>query len=65
MIDKKMIPLFEWLAQRPKYLKNYVTKNPEQFQATPDLAEDFDSPICLAYTMAKIVTIFKNVIPCS
>ena len=30
-----------------------------------DLAEDFDSPICLAYTTAKIVTIFKNVIPCS
>ena len=43
--------------------KNYVTKNPELFQDTPDLAEDFDSPICLAYTMAKMVTIFKNVIP--
>ena len=40
-----MIPLFDWLAQRPKYFKNYVTKNPEQFQDTPDLAEDFNSPI--------------------
>ena len=39
------------LAQRPKYFKNYVTKNPEQFQVTLDLAEDFDSPICLAHTM--------------
>ena len=53
MIDKKMIPLFEWLAQRPKYLKNYGTKNPEQFHDTPDLAKDFDSPICFACTMAK------------
>ena len=25
--------------------------------------EDFDSPICLAYTTAKMVTILKNVIP--
>ena len=60
----KMIPLFYWLAQRPKYFKNYVTKNPELFQDTLDLAEDFDSPIYLAYTTAKMVTIFKNVIPC-
>ena len=60
-----MIPLFDWLAQRPKYLKSYVTKNLEQLQDTPDLAEDFDSPICLAYTTAKIISIFKNVIPCS
>ena len=60
----QMIPLFDWLAQRPKYVKNYVTKNPELFQDTPDLAEDFDFPICLAYTTAKMVTIFKNVIPC-
>ena len=59
-----MIPLFDWLAQRPKYFKNYVTKNPELFQDPSDLAEDFDSPICLAYTTAKMVTIFKNVIPC-
>ena len=44
--------------------KNYVTKNPELFQDTPNLAEDFDSLICLAYTTAKMVTIFKNVIPC-
>ena len=49
----QMIPLFDWLAQRPKYFKNYATKNPELFQDTPDLAEDFDSPICLACTMAK------------
>ena len=51
-----MIPLFDWLAQRPKcfsVFKNYVAKNPKLFQDTPDLAEDFDSPICLAYTMAK------------
>ena len=60
----KMVPLFDWLAQRPKYFKNYVTKNPELFQDTPDLAVDFDSPIYLAYTTAKTVTIFKNVIPC-
>ena len=58
------VPLFDWLAQRPKYFKNYVTKNPELFQDTPDLAVDFDSPIYLAYTTAKTVTIFKNVIPC-
>ena len=60
----QMIPLFDWLAQRPKYVKNYVTKNSELFQDTPDLAEDFDSPICLAYTTAKMVTILKNFIPC-
>ena len=60
-----MIPLFDWPAQRPKCFKNCVTKNPELFQDTPDLAKDFDSPICLAYTTAKIVSIFKNVIPCS
>ena len=40
-----MIPLFDWPAQRPKYFKNYVTKNLEQFQDTSDLAEDFGSPI--------------------
>ena len=55
----KMIPLFDWLAQKPKYFKNYITKNPELFQDTPGLAEDFDSPICLAYTTAKMITIFK------
>ena len=60
-----MIPLFDWLAQRPKCFKNCVTKNPELFQDIPNLAEDFDSPICLTYTTAKIVSIFKNVIPCS
>ena len=49
----KMIPLFDWLAPRPKCFKNHVTKNPKLFQDTPDLAEDFDSPICLACTMAK------------
>ena len=51
-----MIPSFDWLAQRPKcfsVFKNYVAENTEPFQDTPDLAEDFDSPICLAYTMAK------------
>ena len=59
-----MIPLFDWRAQRPKCFKNHINKNLELFQDTPDLAEDFDSPICLAYTTAKMVTIFKNVIPC-
>ena len=49
----KMIPLFEWLAQKPKCFKNYIAENPKLFQDTPDLAEDFDSPICLACTMAK------------
>ena len=49
----KMISLFDWLAPRPKCFKNHVTKNPKLFQDTPDLAEDFDSPICLACTMAK------------
>ena len=48
-----MIPLFDWPAQRPKYFKNYVTENPKLLQDTPDLAEDFDSPICLACIMAK------------
>ena len=60
-----MIPLFNWPAQRQKCLKNSVTENPELYQDTLGLAEDFDSPICLAYTTAKIVTIFKNVIPFS
>ena len=63
-----MIPLFVWLAQMPKcfnVFKEYVAENPELFQDTPNLAKDFDSPICLAYTTAKIITIFKNVIPCS
>ena len=59
----KMIPLFDWFAQKPKCFKNYIAENPKLFQDTPDLAEDFDSPICLAYTTAKMVTIFKNVIP--
>ena len=40
--------MFDWRAQRPKCFKNL-----ELFQDTPDLVEDFDSPICLAYTMAK------------
>ena len=48
-----MIPLFVWLAQRPKYFREKVAENPKLFQDTPDLAEDFDSLICLAYTMAK------------
>ena len=50
----KVIPLFDWLAQRPKCFKIYITKNPELFQDTPKLAKDFDSPICLICTMAKI-----------
>ena len=51
-----MIPLFDWLAQKPKcfsVFEIYVAKNPELFQDTPDLAKDFDSPICLASTTAK------------
>ena len=51
-----MIPLFVWLTQRPKYFnvfKEYVAENLELFQDTSDLAEDFDSSICLAYTTTK------------
>ena len=51
-----MIPLFDWLAQKPKcfsVFEIYVAGNSELFQDTRDLAEDFDSPICLACTMAK------------
>ena len=49
--------LFFWLAQKPKYfnvLKEYVAENPELFHDTPDSVKDFDSPICLACTMAKV-----------
>ena len=49
----KVTLLFDWPAQRPKCFKNYVTENPDLFHDTPDLAEDFDSPIYLACTMAK------------
>ena len=48
-----MIPLFDWFAQRLKCFKNYVAENPKLFQDTPNLTEDFDSPICLACVMAK------------
>ena len=51
-----MIPLFDWLAQKPKcfsVFEIYVAENPELFQDTLDLAKDFDSPICLTCTMAK------------
>ena len=54
--------LFVWLAQKPKYfivLHKYVVENPELIHNTLDSAEDFDSPICLACTTAKIITIFK------
>ena len=37
----------------------YAAKNPELIHDTPDFAKDFDSTICLAYTTAKIITIFK------
>ena len=48
-----MIPLFVWLAQRPKYFREKVAENPKLFQDTSDLAKNFDSPICLACTTAK------------
>ena len=51
-----MIPLFVWLAQKPKcfnVFKKYVAENPKLFQDTSDLSEDFDSPICLACTTVK------------
>ena len=63
--------LFVWLAQQPKYfivLHKYAAENPEPIHDTPDFAEDFDSPICLACTTATIflacstarsITIFK------
>ena len=54
MTDQKLIPLFFWPAQRPKCFKNCVTKNPELFHDTPNLAEDFDSPICPICTFVKI-----------
>ena len=53
--------LFVWLAQKPKYfniLDEYVVEIPELFHDTPDSAEDFDSPICLAYTMAKSFNVY-------
>ena len=53
MTDQKLIPLFDWLAQKPKCFKNYIAENSELFQDTPDLAEDFDSPICMACTMVN------------
>ena len=53
----KMIPLFDWLAQKPKCFKNYIVENPELFQDAPDLAKDFDSPICLACTMTRFSTV--------
>ena len=37
----------------------HVAENPELIHDTPNSAEDFDSPICLACTTAKIITIFK------
>ena len=49
-----MIPLFNWLAQRPKCFKNCVTENPKLFQDSPNLAEGFDSPICLICIIVKI-----------
>ena len=45
--------LFDWPTQRPKCFKNYVTENLDLFQDTPDFAEDFDSLVYLACTMAK------------
>ena len=51
-----MIPLFVWLAQKPKcfnVFKKYVAENPKLFQDTSDLSEDFDSPVCLACTTVK------------
>ena len=50
------VTLFSWLAQQPKYfivLHRYVAENPELILNTPDFAEDFDSLICLACTMAN------------
>ena len=47
-VDKNIININN--GEMTEWVKN---KNPEQFQDTLDLAEDFDSPICLAYTMAK------------
>ena len=55
--------LFDWLAQKPKYfivLEGYVPENLELFQDTLDFAEDFDSCIYLAYTMAN-ASIFTTV----
>ena len=43
MTNWKLIPLFVWPTQRPKCFKEYVAENPELFQDTLDLVEDFDS----------------------
>ena len=65
-----MIPLFVWLAQMPKcfnVFKEYVAENPELFQDTPNLAKDFDSPICLglhnSQNNTSIFTTAKNLFP--
>jgi len=44
------------LLLKPKYFNGfgeYVAEESKLFQDTPDLAEDFDSSICLVCTMAK------------
>ena len=53
--------LFDQLAQKPKYFngfEEYVAEKSELFQDTPDLVEDFDSPICLACIMAKNFNVY-------
>ena len=58
--------LFVWLAQKPKYfIIHDEYENLELFQDTPDFAEDFDSYICLACTMANasIFTIVGSLFP--
>ena len=49
-----MIPLFNWPTQMPKCFKNCITENSKMFQDNLNLAEGFDSPICLICTIVKI-----------
>ena len=53
--------LFDWLAQKPKYFngfEEYVAENLKLFQDTPDLAEDFDSLICLDCTILILLFVW-------
>ena len=70
-IARLMLLYLFGLAQEPKcfiVLHKYVAENLVLIHDTPDSAEDFDSPICLACTTAticlacttaKTITIFK------
>ena len=60
-IKAKMLQYFEGYVAK----NSYFSCNPKLLQDTPDLAEDFDSPICLACTTTKIsiFTTTKSLFP--